>query len=225
MTNHTALHFIEIEPAVPAQHTIIWLHGLGAAGNDFVPIVPELHLPSHHTIRFIFPHAPIMPITLNNSYGMRVWYDLYSLNNNHRVDETGIAQSVLSITELIEAEIARGISSTHIILAGFSQGAAIALTTGICYSQALGGIIALSGYLPLTNTVDQASSANRKIPIFIAHGTHDPIVPYLAGKTAETLLQQAGYPVSFHTYPMAHSVCGEEIKDIGQWIKIHCKIQ
>src|SRR3990167_10276545 len=220
MTNHTALHFIEIEPAVPAQHTIIWLHGLGADGNDFVPIVSELQLPPHHTIRFIFPHAPIMPVTLNNGYEMRAWYDIYSLNNNHRVDKKGIAQSVAAVTELIEAEITRGIPSKNILLAGFSQGAAIAITTGIRYPQTLAGIIALSGYLPLAEaTLEQASHANRHIPIFIAHGTEDSVVPYFAGKAAETLLQQAGYAISWHSYPMPHSVCAEEIRDLAEWIK------
>ncbi|OGT36983.1 MAG: carboxylesterase [Gammaproteobacteria bacterium RIFCSPHIGHO2_12_FULL_37_14] len=214
------MHFVEIEPPVPAKHTIIWLHGLGADGNDFVPIVSELNLPANNGIRFIFPHAPIMPVTLNNGYEMRAWYDIYSLTNNHRVDESGIVQSLTSINELIEAEIARGISSSNILLAGFSQGAAIALTAGLHYQQTLAGIIALSGYLPLMEkTFDQANESNRKIPIFIAHGTQDSVVPYAAGKAAETLLRQAGYTVEWHHYAMQHSVCAEEMNDIGQWIK------
>ncbi|HLB42909.1 MAG TPA: dienelactone hydrolase family protein [Gammaproteobacteria bacterium] len=220
MTSNHLLQCIKIEPTLPAKRSIIWLHGLGADGNDFVSLVPEFNLPHEYPIRFIFPHAPIMPITLNNGYEMRAWYDIHSLTSHHPVDKIGIAQSIASISKLIDTEIASGITSTNIILAGFSQGAAIAIMTGICYPQSLAGIIALSGYLPLVNaTFDQTNPANRKTPIFIAHGTDDPIVPYIAGKTAGTLLQQAGYPISWHSYPMAHSVCAEEIKDIGEWIK------
>ena len=186
MKKHQSLHFIEIEPSTAAKQTIIWLHGLGADGNDFVPIVSELGLPLQHSIRFIFPHAPIMPVTLNNGYEMRAWYDIYSLTSKE-VDQEGIARSVISIAEIIEAEIARGISSENIVLAGFSQGAAIAMTTGIRYHKPLAGVIALSGYLPLAITsFDHTSEANRNLPIFIAHGTEDAVVSYFAGKAAET---------------------------------------
>lgn len=220
MTHFQTLHFIEIEPILPAQSTIIWLHGLGADGNDFVPIIRELDLPTHHTVRFIFPHAKIMPVTINNGYEMRAWYDIYSLTDSQKIDKAGISHSVTAVTELIEAEVARGISSNRIVLAGFSQGAAIAITTGIRYSHPLAGIVALSGYLPLGKaSFDQATPANKKIPIFIAHGTEDLVVPYVAGEYAEVLLRQKDYPTSWHSYPMPHTVCAQEIKDIGDWIK------
>ncbi|TAK78695.1 MAG: carboxylesterase [Gammaproteobacteria bacterium] len=212
---------IEIEPpaAVP-QRSIIWLHGLGADGADFVSIVPELQLPSMLGIRFIFPHAPIMPVTVNNGYKMRAWFDIPATAIHENIDEEGIAKSVNSINLLIEKEISRGIAPKHIVLAGFSQGAMIALTTGLCYPQALGGVIALSGCLPLANKVfERASAANHQLPIFAAHGTEDVVVPYALGKATYAALKQMGYSVSWHSYPMPHSVCTEEVKDISQWIQ------
>lgn len=210
---------IEIAPATPATKSVIWLHGLGADGSDFVSIVPELKLPTSSAVRFIFPHAPIMPVTINNGYEMRAWFDIYDLAIAKRIDEAGIAQSVKTIDSLIENEVARGIATENIILAGFSQGAVIALTAGLTYPKKLGGIMALSGYLPLADKVLQhASAANQSIPIFIAHGTEDPIVPYALGKGTYVALQQAGYPVSWHSYDMPHCVCAEEIKDISHWI-------
>lgn len=211
---------IEINPTNPPQQTIIWMHGLGADGNDFVPVVPELHLPDSMPIRFVFPHAPVMPVTLNNGYKMRAWFDIYELTRSARIDESGIASAVDIVEKLIAREEARGISAANIILAGFSQGAVVALTTGLCYPERLGGIIALSGYLPVADKVfARASKANRDIPIFIAHGTDDPIVPYTHGKGTCMALKREGYSVTWHDYPMQHSVCATEIRDISDWIQ------
>lgn len=210
---------IEIASSRPAKYSLIWLHGLGADGNDFVPVAPELNLPSHSDIRFIFPHAPVIPITINHGYEMRAWYDIYALELNTKTDTDGIARSVASIEQLIEREVERGVKTNHIFLAGFSQGAAIALTTGIGYNKPLAGVIALSGYLPQAKeTLSKANPANQHMPVFIAHGTLDPIVPLGLGLTANTLLTQAGYKVDWHSYLMPHSVCNEEIKDISQWL-------
>lgn len=214
------LSSIEIETGTPAKKSVIWLHGLGADGSDFVPIVPELHLPKDLNVRFIFPHAPIMPITINNGYEMRAWYDILSLSINTHVDITGITKSMSLVEQLINKEVERGIATSDIILAGFSQGAAIALTTGLCYSKPLAGILALSGYLPLPNeTLEKANGVNRQTPLFIAHGTEDPIVPYALGKATYVALQQAGYKASWHSYQMPHSVCAAEIQDMSQWLQ------
>lgn len=215
----TVLHSIEVEPQNSATHTIIWLHGLGADGNDFVPIVAELNHIVKKNIRFVFPHAPIMPVTINNGYEMRAWYDIYSLTDNHRVDKNGIDRSVSLINELIQAEINRGIAPNHIILAGFSQGAALAMTTSVRYPETLAGVIALSGYLPLgQETFHKKNQANIHTPFFLAHGTEDSVVPFVAGLAANSLLTQAGYNVAWHSYRMPHSVCAEETTDIGHWI-------
>lgn len=220
LNERNILPCIEIEPKHPARHSLILLHGLGADGNDFVPMVPELNLPdASNNIRFIFPHAPIMPVTLNNGYEMRAWYDIYGLAIDTKTDSQGISLSVAHIGKLIEREVERGIPTDKIYLAGFSQGAAIALTTGICYHQPLAGIIALSGYLPLAQEIPaKASPANKNIPIFLAHGTQDPIVPYGLGLATHSFLKQAGYSVEWHSYPMPHSVCNDEIRDISRWL-------
>jgi len=216
----SSLSCIEIEPTNPANTSIIWLHGLGADGNDFVSVIPELNLPPTTTMRFIFPHAPIMPVTINNGYKMRAWYDIYAIAIDAKIDRNGINQSVRQLEKLIQREISRGIDTKNIFLAGFSQGAAIALTTGLCYPASLAGIIALSGYLPLANEVLQkASVANRHTPIFLAHGTEDPIVPYTIGKMGYDILRQAAYPVTWHSYTMLHSICEAEINDISQWLQ------
>jgi len=215
-----SLSAIEIAPATPAKRSIIWLHGLGADGSDFVPIVPELQLPDTAGIRFIFPHAPLMPVTVNQGQTMRAWYDIHSLTIDGKIDQTGIQQSMTSVHALIERERERGVASKDIILAGFSQGAVIALSTGITYPHALGGLIALSGYLPLANDIlQQASDANRAVPIFIAHGSEDMIVPYALGKAAYMTLQQAGYPITWRGYPMQHTVCAAEVNDLSQWVQ------
>lgn len=216
MKKHITLPPIEIMPKIDAKRSIIWLHGLGADGNDFVPMAQELNLPEELGIRFVFPHAPIMPITLNGGYEMRAWYDISSTLLDTRIDTQGIARSMKEIEKLIVEEENRGIPTKNILLAGFSQGAAMALTTGLKYKKPLAGIIALSGYLPPDNDIPQPSYP---LPIFIGHGTFDPIVPIQLGKKAATLLKDLHYDVTWQSYPMPHTVCLDEIKDISAWIK------
>lgn len=217
--NTALLKNIEIETTTPIKKSVIWLHGLGADGTDFVPIVPELSLPAHMGIRFIFPHAPTMPVTINNGYIMPAWFDIYEVSIASKIDETGIYKSVKSVEALIKKEEDRGVDSKDIILAGFSQGGVIALTAGLCYPKPLGGIIALSTYLPVAKKIIQEKSpVNDHIPIFIAHGTEDTIVPYALGKTTYVSLKQAGYLIEWRSYSMPHSVCPEEIKDISLWL-------
>lgn len=210
---------IEIEPAGVATKSVIWLHGLGADGSDFVPIIPELHLPSTLNIRFVFPHAPVMPVTVNNGYHMRAWYDIFSVSLDSKIDTVGMTKSIAYVEKLITRENERGIKTNNIMLAGFSQGAVIALLTALRYSETLGGVIALSGYLPLPHeTLQTINDANRHLPIFIAHGQSDPIVSYALGKAAYVALHDAGFPVSWHSYPMPHSVCPTEIQDLSKWM-------
>ncbi len=214
------LPHLEIAADDAAKHSLIFLHGLGADGHDFVPMVEELQLPASLKMRYLFPHAPLMPVTINQGAVMPAWYDISALSREGVFDQAGVASSVLAIESIIQAEVARGISTEHILLGGFSQGAVIALYTGLCYPQPLGGIIALSGYLPnAENVLKQASLTNHRPPIFIAHGTEDSIVPYAAGKAASVALNAAHYPVSWHRYAMAHSVCAEEINDMRVWIE------
>lgn len=220
LNDEKILSSIEIEPTETATFSLIWLHGLGADGTDFVPIVSELNLPKTLPIRFIFPHAPVIPITVNNGYEMRAWFDVTGFTADAPIDQPGIAKSIRSVEKLIEHEVERGIPTTHIILAGFSQGAAIALSTALLYPKALAGAIALSGYLPLADELlTKASKVNRTLPIFMAHGTEDNILRYDYGKAAYLSLSQAGYSVSWHSYTMPHSVCAAEIHDISQWIR------
>lgn len=209
------LDAIEIEPKYKPTRSIIWLHGLGADGNDFVPIAKELKLSDDLAVRFIFPHAPIMPVTINGGYEMRAWYDILSTSLDARIDREGITHSIRQVQLLIEREVSRGIPSDNIILGGFSQGAAISLATGVSYPQRLGGIIALSGYLPLSNDVP---SSSYHLPIFIGHGTFDPIVPLYLGKKSVEQLEAKGYQVSWHNYAMPHTVSLEEINDISTWL-------
>jgi phospholipase/carboxylesterase len=211
---------IEIEPKTSATHAVIWLHGLGASGDDFVPIVPELHLPADLAVRFIFPHAPVRAVTINNGYEMRAWFDIFGLQLDSAVDTKGIADSTALVEELIQQQIQRGIPLTNIILAGFSQGAVMALTIGLRRQEALGGIIALSGFFPLAEeTLKLSSISSRNTPIFLAHGTEDMIVAFTLGKMSYQLLKEGGCNASWHAYPMGHSVCGEEIRDISEWMK------
>ncbi|MFK3616215.1 alpha/beta hydrolase [Coxiella burnetii] len=213
------LESITIPSTKPAVGSIIWLHGLGADGHDFADIVPRLGLPEDLHLRFLFPHAPIRPITVNANMQMRAWYDIYSLEDLSREDKNGIAQTQQSINQLIEQEILSGIPSDRIILAGFSQGGAMSLYTGLRYSKPLAGIIALSTYLPLANHLPKESrAANRSIPIFIAHGSADPVLPIILGKQTAHLLKELGYAVEWHEYSMEHQVCQEEIEAIGKWL-------
>jgi phospholipase/carboxylesterase len=216
------LEAIEIETGLKPAASVIWMHGLGADGNDFVPIVNELGLSRAPPIRFIFPHAAMRPVTINNGHVMRAWYDV-SLGdlegNSRKADERGVRESQAAIEALIARENQRGIASEDILLAGFSQGGAMALQTGLRHSQPLAGVMALSTYLPLAESFKQeASPANTKTPVFMAHGTLDPVVPYAMGSNSRKLLIAAGYDVEWHEYPMQHSVCLEEIQDVGAWL-------
>ena len=198
---------------------VIWLHGLGADGNDFVPIVPELRLPDTLSIRFLFPHAPIRPITINQGYRMRGWYDITSLDIANRDDEAGITESGDYLSRLCDEQLAQGIASERLIVAGFSQGGAIALYAGLRYPKRLAGIMALSTYLPMQQRLEQeASIANRHTPVFMAHGQQDEVVALQFGLQTRALLQQQGYPLQWYDYTMGHSVCMEEINDISDWL-------
>lgn len=215
---------IEKEPQNTATHSTIWLHGLGADGNDFAPIVTELDSTITKNMRFIFPHAPIMPVTINGGYEMRAWFDIHGVRLEDKVDINGMKQSIAQVEQLILREIHRGIPAEKIFLAGFSQGAVIALMTGLQYQLPLAGIIALSGYLPFAEEVFATrSAANKQIAIFLAHGTQDPIVPFALGQATLATLQSVNYPVRWHAYPMQHSVCAEEIDNISDWMleKMH----
>ena len=213
----------EIETGSNPTAAVIWMHGLGADGNDFVPIVKELDVTGAPAVRFVFPHAPMRPVTINNGYVMRAWYDVKfgDLEGKSRqADEKGVRESEAQIGALIQREVERGIATKSIVLAGFSQGGAIALQTGLRYPEQLAGIMALSTYLPLAAVLPQeASPANRKTPIFMAHGTQDPVVPHLMGVNSRAVLVGLGYDVEWHEYPMQHSVCLEEVQDIGNWLR------
>lgn len=213
------LQHIELNTGPDPVGTIIWMHGLGADGWDFVPIVRELPLPDDLALRFIFPHAPVQPVTINNGMEMRAWYDIAMNDISRLPDEGGIRESQAAVERLIARERDRGIDSSRIVLAGFSQGGAIALQTGLRHANRLGGIVALSTYLPLEDSLDaEASSANRATPIFMAHGTDDPVVPVQLAEISRSLLQKRGYEIEWHTWPMPHSVCGEEIEAVSAFL-------
>ena len=213
------LETVTVDPVATHRASVIWLHGLGADGNDFLPIVPELRLDDALGVRFIFPHAPVRPVTLNNGMAMRAWYDIIGLDRNGPEDSDGIAASAREVEALIAAEIEAGVPAERIIVAGFSQGGAIALHTGLRHAETLAGIMGLSTYLPLRATLaDEASDANRNTSIFLAHGSQDPMVPIQLGEMSRTLLEDQGYAVRWHSYPMAHQVCLEEIRAIGEWL-------
>ncbi len=210
---------IEIESAPQPTAAVIWLHGLGADGNDFAAMVPELDLSACPPIRFVFPHAPSMPITLNGGYVMPAWYDIHGADLVSRQDAEGIERSARAIAALIEHEAARGIPYENIVLAGFSQGCAMALHTGLRFAHRLAGIMALSGYLPLAETFAAARHpANAHTPVFMAHGSMDPVVALARGEASRDLLTQLGYPVQWHTYPMQHSVHPSEVADISLFL-------
>lgn len=218
-TNDELLPCVTIEPTAAANAAVIWLHGLGADGHDFEPIVPHLKLPQRTAVRFVFPHAPRRPVTINNGMVMRAWYDISDTGQRRQEDETGIRESEAALCRLIDHEITRGIPSQRIVLAGFSQGGAIVLQTGLRYPAPLGGIVALSTYLPLAATVaDEAHASNRTIPILMAHGRQDAIIPIALARRSRDLLLAAGYPVDWHDYDIAHSVCPAEIEDLSAWL-------
>jgi phospholipase/carboxylesterase len=213
------LEAIEIETAASPTCSIIWMHGLGADGHDFVDIVPELGLPARPGIRFVFPHAPMRPVTINAGYVMRAWYDIRDDGGTRREDPAGVRASQKSIEALLEREKTRGVPARSIVLAGFSQGGAMALHTALRYGERLAGIMALSCSLPLADTLGaEASPANRDVPIFMAHGTHDPMIPMARALRAREILSGLGYRLEWHEYPMPHSVCLEEVRDISAWL-------
>jgi len=211
------LDAIEIETGKNPTASIIWLHGLGADGNDFAPVVPELRLPEG-AIRFVFPHAPVQPVTINGGMRMRAWYDIMD-GADRREDERGVRASQALIETLIGREKERGTKAQRLVLAGFSQGGAIALQTGLRHPERIAGIMALSTYVPVGEKLAaEASTANRDVPIFMAHGSYDPIIPLVRAEQSRKLLESLGYPVEWREYGMPHSVCPEELADIGAWL-------
>jgi len=211
------LETLEIETGADPAWSVIWLHGLGADGHDFEPIVPELDLPM--PVRFIFPHAPVRPVTINGGFAMRAWYDVFSLERGGPEDEAGIRASAAQVRRLIEIEGDRGISAEHLVIAGFSQGGAMALHTGLRYPQPVAGIVALSAYLVLPGALTaERAPGTEHVPVFMAHGTEDPTVPESYGARAKDRLQSEGYQVDWRTYRMGHSVCIEEISDLSGWL-------
>lgn len=212
------LERIEIETGASPDATVIWMHGLGADGHDFEPIVPELRLPAAMAVRFIFPHAPQRPVTLNMGMRMPAWYDILELGGG-REDGEGLRDSQAAIEALIGAETARGVRAERIVLAGFSQGGAVAFQTGLRHPQRLAGIMALSTYLPIAGTVEaERAPANADLPIFMAHGTEDPMISIGRAEISRKMLETLGYPIEWHAYRMPHSVCPEEIADISRWL-------
>ena len=215
----TLLENIEIESAPNPTAAVIWMHGLGADGNDFVPLVRELDLSACPAIRFIFPHAQTMPVTVNGGYVMRSWYDIVGADLTRREDEAGLRKSQLQVEALIAREKARGIPAGRIILAGFSQGCAMTLQTGLRHPEQLAGLLCLSGYLPLASKMAQERApASLKTPIFMAHGRQDPVVPMVRAEQSRDLLKALGYQIEWHEYAMQHSLCQQEIDDIGLWL-------
>lgn len=199
--------------------SIVWLHGLGADGNDFVPIVPELVDPSWPALRFVFPHAPVRPVTINGGMAMRAWYDIRALNLAERADETGVRASLAEIEKLIAAEVDRGIPSDRVFVAGFSQGGVMALQAGLRHASKLAGIIGLSCYLPLADALaTERALVNAATPVLLMHGTHDPVVNVQLGEQARRTLEAWRYPVEWHSYPMQHQVCMEQILDLRRWL-------
>jgi len=213
------LPHITIETAPDPDSAIIWLHGLGADGHDFEPIVPQLGLSPNARIRFIFPHAPAMPVTINGGYVMPAWYDIHQTDLGIQHDEAGIAVSTRSIQMLIDQQQMHGIQTSRIVLAGFSQGAAMALHVGLAQGEALGGVMALSGYLLLPNQIEtHVCPEALNTPLFMAHGINDPVVPFGLGEAAHDKLQKLGLNIEWHSYPMQHQVCTKEVTAIGAWL-------
>lgn len=209
---------VEIETAHEPDAAVVWLHGLGADAHDFEPVVPELRLPSRLSVRFVFPNAPVRPVTINGGMPMRAWYDIVELGGAQQ-DEAGIRASQRIVESLIERENARGIATARIVLAGFSQGGAIALQTGLRHREPLAGILALSTWLPLHDTLEAERSAqNADVPIFYGHGLHDDMVDIERARTSRDILARLGYPVQWREYPMGHAVCMPELVDIGAWL-------
>ncbi|GGZ70098.1 carboxylesterase [Lysobacter xinjiangensis] len=214
---------IETETGPSPRWAVVWLHGLGADGNDFAPLVPELVRPHWPAIRFVFPHAPVQPVTINGGMRMRSWYDIVSFDLAGRADSKGVDESVARVEALIAREIERGVPASRIILAGFSQGGAVTLAAGLRRREPLAGLVALSTYLPLGTDalarLGDTPEAARRQPVFVAHGRQDPVVPYAAGEDAARRLRELGFTVDFHAYPMQHQVCLEEIDALRAWFE------
>jgi len=211
---------IVIEPLEKADASVIWLHGLGADGHDFEPVARQLAEAVTRRTRFIFPHAPVQAVTINGGMQMRAWYDILDTHIGRRVDTDGVERSAAAACALLDAEMERGIDARRIVLAGFSQGGAVALHAGLRHERRLGGIMALSTYLAVREGLEnEASAANRDAPIFLAHGSQDPVVPLGLSEAARVDLRALGYRVQCHTYPMPHSVCAEELRDISCWLE------
>jgi phospholipase/carboxylesterase len=214
------LETVEVETGRQPAGSVIWLHGLGADGHDFEPVVPALVQPGERPLRFVFPHAPARPVTINGGFVMRAWYDIVGIDRSSRQDEAGIRASDAAVRELIGRENERGMPTERIVLAGFSQGGALALFTGTRYAQRLAGIMALSSYMVLATSFEaERSVANRTTPVFMAHGTFDPVVDFSLGEETRRLMESCGHGTEWHTYPMPHAVCPEEIDHIAAWLR------
>jgi phospholipase/carboxylesterase len=211
---------VTLEPAAPAVASVILLHGLGADGWDFVPIAGELGLPDSLPVRFVFPHAPLRPVTVNAGYVMRAWYDIKAFTPDGRADAEGLAESMRRIVACLGKEVARGVDASRIVLAGFSQGGAVALEAGLRYSQRLAGVLALSTYLPFpARLAKERSAVNSDVPILLCHGRMDPVVPIAMGLEARDALQGLGYCVEWREYPMQHEVCAAELAEVARWLR------
>ena len=218
MPDEPRLETLDLEPAGPADASVIWMHGLGADAYDFYGLPPQLGLPAELRVRFVFPNAPRIPVTINGGLIMRAWYDVYGFDARDQ-DEARIRQSAGRIDDLVAREAERGVPPRRVVLAGFSQGGAMALFAGLRHPQALAGVLCLSAYLPLPDLLGaEASAANRTVPVFQAHGTADPMVPAALGRGCRDLLVEAGRAVDYREYPMAHEVCADEVRDIGGWL-------
>jgi phospholipase/carboxylesterase len=218
-----ALESVTVETGPNPTFSIIWMHGLGADGHDFEPLVPELLEGGMPALRFVFPHAPVRAVTINNGYQMRAWYDIIGIDRRSAEDFDGIAASAAAIGDLIKQENQRGVESNRIAIAGFSQGGAMALHIATRHPAKLAGVIALSCYLPQASELEAARHpANQTTPIFMAHGTQDPVVPYPLGDESHRLLKSAGYPVEWHAYPMPHALCAPEVSDLRAWLSRVC---
>ena len=218
MSNYLDAVIVEHNPAQKQiDRAVIWLHGLGASGHDFEPVVPQLGLADDMAVRFIFPHAPNIPVTINGGMVMPAWYDILEMSLERKVDVSQIEASAQQIQDLITREIERGVKHEHIVIAGFSQGGAVAYHAALGYPERLAGLMALSTYLATNDNIDY-SDANKDMPILIEHGTHDPVVSVILGEQAQQLLSAKGYNVAYNTYPMAHQVCMPQIQNIGKWL-------
>lgn len=213
------LECVERETGPAPAWSILWLHGLGADGHDFAPIVPELLRQGWPALRFVFPHAPVRRVTINNGVPMRAWYDIVDMDLANRADEGGVAQSVAQVEALVAREGERGVPRSRVVLAGFSQGGAVTLAAGLRSTEPLAGLVALSTYVPSAHKARDALVAGaERQPVFMGHGSQDPVVPFQAGRQSAELLRGLGFSVDWHAYPMPHSVCAEEIRDLGDWL-------